>query len=743
MNLLLAFDPCFGVAPTWALILICAAAIFIETVYGAPVRRLLWRLPLRFALLIILGLLLLRPSEATADNQELTPTLAVVLDGSRSLRLPGLDGPDSPPRLEAARQLLRERLQSLLIAAPGRHETWVVNDTLRRLDTAPESLGDWPAADGGSALADSLDNILNGAAPDRPGARCDTVILITDGAVTRGRGWPEFLADAGPIPAPIHVFALGDPDRAPLRGFDLGRLTGPDRVKAGEAAQYSLTLAAPAAFDAEATLRLRWQLDGVELAVHERPAPRKGALLTDTLIVPCPEPGILRLRCSVEAPAGLPAIQPPETSRLIHVESARIRVLFWSMQLSRQTRRIEEHLARDRVLSVNVANDFHPTRPADVANALRSADVLVWEAPDLARLTPATLQLVESRLQAGMSLVLLSSPRLDLTRGGHLLTWLPTQAAAPWTHTDTQPIAPAELRSGPFWRNRPPTLPTLTGRLQQLETAHSPAGFDPVVTTAEGRPILLAGKPAPRTAVAVLLTPDWPAEPAAAADGPAVPPSPTAAWTLGPLIRHSVHWAAGLDDRAAEPRLRLTLTDDRPLPDQPVAGGVELQNVDPPTLDGTPLQLHWRPLPAAPVAATPAAPPPQAIPWRSANGRARFQLRFPEPGAYVVEARWQVGQRTLTDRAVVYVAGEELEATTPPDAAGLRQLAAQSGGIFFPAAGSDPADWIRLQEALRERLQPQPLLQVTRAPFTGLAPLSSIMLLLVLVEMFLRTRRLW
>ncbi|HTL52373.1 MAG TPA: hypothetical protein VL860_07365 [Planctomycetota bacterium] len=355
-----------------------------------------------------------------------------------------------------------------------------------------------------------------------------------------------------------------------------------------------------------------------------------------------------------------------------------------------------------------------------------------------------------------MGLILLSSPRLDLSKSAVLLTSLPAQAGAPWVSHTAKPVVPAELRKGGFFGDNPPPLPEFTGRLQQFETAHDLGGYAACVTTAEGQPILLTGHPGPNRSVAVLLTPDWPSDDDTAAAASAAG-SVTPAIGLGSLIRQAVHWTAGAETSSGEPALRIKLANDRPLPDQPVNGAIALAHLDANLVTNKTLQLVWLEPPAIPASTAPtAAPSPAAGPapvapaakattidWQKVNGEIRFRLVFDHPGAFLVQARFANAVHTLTDQVGVYVPGEELEATEPPDHAHLQQLAEATGGRFALAGPLDPADQAALKDALVTRLTPQPSLQVGRISLGGGGATAALMIGCLLLEMLLRSRRWW
>ncbi|HTL52372.1 MAG TPA: hypothetical protein VL860_07360 [Planctomycetota bacterium] len=405
---LFVFDPCFGPWIAYPLLAIVAAGLLIDAALPGPPLRWLRRVLIRLALLLPLAVFLLRPTEIVGEELSTQPTVAVVFDCSRSLDLPAGGGGNGPAsgnaaakmngrRRDLAEQLHAQTIAPLLAPLPGHHEAWSLNDSLHLLTTPPEKTTVWPACGGGSSLGDGLSDLINGAAPARPGARCDAVIFYTDGAITRGRGWTETLAQLQGSPAPVFVFATGDPRETGPEFFALDRLQGPDRVNAGEEGRFNAILRAPEFWTGTGALRLHWKLDGVEKAVHELPAPQKGAMLADEMTLAFNTPGLVRVTVEVESVPKLPAALPAHVSQLVSVDPKKIRLLFWSMRLSRQTRGLEEQLARDSVLSVNVAGDFFRARGLNVENALRSADVVVWEDPDLARLAAPTREVLETR----------------------------------------------------------------------------------------------------------------------------------------------------------------------------------------------------------------------------------------------------------------------------------------------------------------------------------------------------------
>lgn len=181
--------------PAWAWA--AGAAVIVLLALGAYRRargqlstpRWMLLVSLRVLVLLAVALILLRPVRLEPAPASTGRTIAVVVDDSRSMRLPDAQGIES--RLQRAQQLVAGRLRPLL-SADFDLRLFAASDTLREITSEDALTGDGRASDlGGATLAISE----RAAAGEFVG-----MVLVSDGAASS-----PVPPDAGRLP----VFAVG------------------------------------------------------------------------------------------------------------------------------------------------------------------------------------------------------------------------------------------------------------------------------------------------------------------------------------------------------------------------------------------------------------------------------------------------------------------------------------------------------------------------------------------------------
>ena len=283
-----------GIAPGWAA-LICLIAVFLVVLeYGRMRRRGTgFRVGLTvlrcLALLLVLGALF-RPLRVYPVPEERERSLAVLVDGSRSMGLSLGDGEQS--RASWARQALYAE-GGLLdgLRRDFRLRVYGFDRSARRLWAADELRADGKGTDLGAAL--------EAAARDPGEATLAGVLLISDGADNSG-GDPLRAAQAlRQQGAPVHVLAVGR--EHDLRDLRLVRVEAPEQVETGSLVEIQVEVVSQGFAGREVALEV--ESDGRTLASQEMDLTWDGTRRIE-LLFPAGPPGIRRYAVTVPPQEG-------------------------------------------------------------------------------------------------------------------------------------------------------------------------------------------------------------------------------------------------------------------------------------------------------------------------------------------------------------------------------------------------------------------------------------------------------
>jgi uncharacterized membrane protein len=209
----------FAIAlPWWAIGLLAVAAVAIAwNTYAyllVPVtrRQRFTLIALRALTLLFLLACLLRPVRVMPPDVESDAVVPVLLDVSRSMRLPDAGG---RPRIDAARELVTQKIAAAL---QGRFvfELWTFGDALAKAQ---------PEAIAAEARSSDLSGALRAARQRYRERRVAGIVVVSDGGDTGAQEASESVDDGG---TPVYTFGIGSPRVTP----DLEVLD----VAAGEAA---------------------------------------------------------------------------------------------------------------------------------------------------------------------------------------------------------------------------------------------------------------------------------------------------------------------------------------------------------------------------------------------------------------------------------------------------------------------------------------------------------------------------
>ena len=206
------FDPAWF----WLLVIVLSMAVLAATYHGMrrrSGRNLAWvLLTLRMLGVAALLVALVKPTWKSQIEKSDKPHLAVIVDDSQSMSLPyvpldaaGSAAAEPLPRYEAARRWLTDSDAGSLLAE--RFELQLL-DMAGRVVPSP---GDLPAEP--NAEQTDLLRALRAAETHLRGRHGNSVVLISDGRDTTGR-----TAYLSMQESPLHVFAIGFPQRRPGAG---------------------------------------------------------------------------------------------------------------------------------------------------------------------------------------------------------------------------------------------------------------------------------------------------------------------------------------------------------------------------------------------------------------------------------------------------------------------------------------------------------------------------------------------
>lgn len=191
--------------PWWVLVLLVVAIVAVAWVayaqsLGPTTRRQRSTLAaLRAFTLLFLVACLLRPVRVMPPDTGSDAVVPVLIDASRSMRLADVDG---RPRIEAAQQLVRQRIAPAL-QNRFQSELWTFGDTLARAE------GDTIVAD---ARGTDLTAALRSVRERYRGRRVAGIVVVSDGGDTASQDAALSVDDGG---TPVFTVGVGAPRIAP------------------------------------------------------------------------------------------------------------------------------------------------------------------------------------------------------------------------------------------------------------------------------------------------------------------------------------------------------------------------------------------------------------------------------------------------------------------------------------------------------------------------------------------------
>lgn len=445
-----------GPQPLWWLGVALAAAALL---FGGPLRRrmnargeplrraALWLLQCAFAAVVLL--LVWQPALSVSTLKPRQNVVAVLIDDSRSMRLRDPDG----VRIEQARQVLA---RDLLGALTERFQVrlYRFGDGLTRIAAPEQVTGAEPA----THIAEALRALASETAQLPLGA----VVLLSDGADTRGGVDRETIAQLRSRRLPVHTVGFGRERFArdvEIAGVELAARTLPG-------ARVSATLRLRQDGYNRSRVRLSVQENGKTLAWRE--VALAGGEQTETLTFAVGAAGPHRFEFIVD---GLPQEENPHnnrTVRLVQVEDRKPRVLYmegeprWefkfirraleedaAVQLTTLLRTTENKLYRQGILEPKELEQGFPAS----AEELFAFSGLILGSVEASYFTAAQQELIREFADRRGGGVLWLGGRRALSEGG-------------WNRPPLADLLPVSLpdRQGTFHRDRVQAVLTPAGR---------------------------------------------------------------------------------------------------------------------------------------------------------------------------------------------------------------------------------------------------------------------------------------
>ncbi|PSQ95912.1 MAG: hypothetical protein BRD55_09830 [Bacteroidetes bacterium SW_9_63_38] len=197
---------------------------------------------LRFLSLVLLCFLLLKPVLRLVEETEQPPTLAVLVDDSRSMRI--VQGTDTS--VAAVRNRLAPLLEPFSENVPGTARVFGFDTALRPLPDAPTDSLTFAGtrSDLGAALQDVREEVQ--------GQNLQAVALVSDGQHNSGRD-PARVADRFSVP--VHTITVGDTTRR--RDLQIQQVVTNDRAYVDTEVPVRVALTSTDLGDAQTTATLR------------------------------------------------------------------------------------------------------------------------------------------------------------------------------------------------------------------------------------------------------------------------------------------------------------------------------------------------------------------------------------------------------------------------------------------------------------------------------------------------------
>ncbi|MEX0824641.1 MAG: glutamine amidotransferase, partial [Pirellulaceae bacterium] len=466
----------FGLQPIYDSTLLVAvfaiAIVFVIIAIGpraeklTPTRRR-WLIGLRIAAALVLLLGMLRPSLIISDNRAAPATLAVLLDGSRSMTLPAGDGQD------------RATVQRHVWEQLGPFLTNVEDDTLSievlhyagDVQTLPlEAVDPWTKETPDGAET-NLAKALQGAISAASGRPLVGVILVGDGTQTAevsGAGAQQTARTLAALEVPLWTVPIGPPGGS-----------GAARDVAVDDVPESLRVFSGNTFNLSATVRSQ-SLVGVDIPVHVRlidetgPADgvSTGKELASRGVVPriasdsqevdfdlvAPPPGRYRLEVIADEQAGEAINTNNRQVAFLDVQEGGGRILYLEGEIRQEQTYLRRALRRFPDLELVfrwIARDTVDGWPVQIQEALRpnQFDVFIIGDLDADAIGDAQLEQLAERISDGAGLLMLGGfQTLDV--GGYasspLASVVPIQMDASLRTTIDQQAPERAMLPGPI-----------------------------------------------------------------------------------------------------------------------------------------------------------------------------------------------------------------------------------------------------------------------------------------------------
>ncbi len=272
-----------------------------------PRRLVLWLLQAAFLALLLL--VVRQPALSVTTLKPRQNIVAVLLDDSRSMAVRETEG----RRIEQARDVLRNGLLDSL-AARFQVRLYRFGDRLTRIEKLEEAAG--------QAQATHIGEALSALAAEAAGLPLGAVVLLSDGADTRGGVAREVLEQLRARRLPVHTLGFGR-ERFE-RDIELGRIELPARALPGDRLTALVTVRKNGYRGARARLAVRE--GGRTLASRE--IRLAAAEQTEWLTFAAGTAGAHRLEFVVEPLAGEENARNNALARLLQVEDLKPRLLY-------------------------------------------------------------------------------------------------------------------------------------------------------------------------------------------------------------------------------------------------------------------------------------------------------------------------------------------------------------------------------------------------------------------------------
>lgn len=407
--------------------LLAARALLTRRVRGRPADRAVLGV-LRVVAVALLVLCLLQPQVVVAAAATRDNVVAVLVDESRSMRIPDADG---RTRAAVVRELL-ERENGLMAALSSRFRLrlYGFGAEARRVGSAAELRFDAPR----TSMAEALESV----SAELDGQQLAGVVLVSDGGDAEGGELARVLGTLRARRVPVFTILAGG---EPARDVTVASVDVPRRAVRGSAADARVTLAHRGLAGRE--VRVVAEDEGRVVATREVTLPRAGRVAV-TLPVPLLEEGPRRLRFRVTPVRDDQVPDNDERLAVVQVDATPRRILYFEGEPRPEAKFIRQAVAGDRELevvllqrtadekylrlgvrdSLEVATGFPQSR-----DELFAYDAIILGSVEASAFSFEQLRMIEDFVNARGGGLLLLGGRRGLGEGGYART--PLAALSP------------------------------------------------------------------------------------------------------------------------------------------------------------------------------------------------------------------------------------------------------------------------------------------------------------------------